>query len=105
MAKMSLHKSKHGCVTKQTEYDGLSKAIFWRKKLIISKMPILETRDLRLTLDFNQIKKKLWTGRLRRLRVQERGTVGGRDNVWKQGRPQEAPGHNWATHSKNHSCI
>ena len=55
---MSLHKSKHGCVTKHTVYDGLTKAIFWRKKQSIFQMPILETRDLRLTLNFNPIKKK-----------------------------------------------
>ena len=58
MAKMSLHKSKHGCVTKQTVYDGLTKAIFWGKKPLISEMPILDTRDLRLTLNFNQTRSK-----------------------------------------------
>ena len=85
---MSLHKSKHGCVTQQIGYGGLGKAFILAKEnsnLIVRQF--WKFIELRHTPNFSQIKinlkKILRTGGLRRLRVQEHGAVRGRDNVWK----------------------
>lgn len=64
---MSLHKSKHGCVTKQTVYDGLTKAVFWGKETVNFLKPNFGESRLPPHIKLQPDQKKLRTGWLRRL--------------------------------------